>query len=142
MSSLNQKNSIAVVALVLFIRPQQKYLIMRRNQKQSGAGSWEFPGGKVESGETFEQALHREIVEEVGLNLVEQQMKYLMSHEHHYGEKRIHLHFYMYELQSTVDIKLIDHDDYKWCSLDELQFLQPLSLGDVPVIQFLKVGPV
>lgn len=48
---------------------KQQVLISRRQSHQSYAGYWEFPGGKVEQGETFEQALTREFNEEVGVNV-------------------------------------------------------------------------
>lgn len=56
-----------VVALALFNPQREAYLIVKRGQDQSGAGKWEFPGGKIESHEGPKQALAREISEELSL---------------------------------------------------------------------------
>ena len=59
---------IDVVAAV--IKKDNKYLIAQRNRNKHFAFHWEFPGGKVDNGETFEIALQREIKEELCINTV------------------------------------------------------------------------
>ena len=54
-------DNIRVVAIAFFRQTDQKYLICRRGPAGSGAGAWEFPGGKVDAGETEVEALVREV---------------------------------------------------------------------------------
>ncbi len=60
---------LMLVAAVALVAPDGRVLVQRRPGGKSLAGLWEFPGGKVESGETPECALRREIVEELGVEV-------------------------------------------------------------------------
>ncbi len=104
---------IKVVALALYSPARNQFLIFRRNQNQSGAGKWEFPGGKVEAGESLTEALVREIQEELGLNLNENLLVYVAENKHDYGTKKIHILLYRYNLDQPA-FKLTDHDQSAW----------------------------
>jgi 8-oxo-dGTP diphosphatase len=60
---------IVLVAAVALIDADNRVLIAQRPVGKSMAGLWEFPGGKIETGETPEQALHRELREELGIEV-------------------------------------------------------------------------
>lgn len=64
--------SLLLVAACALIDPDGRVLIAQRPQGKAHAGAWEFPGGKVEQGETPEQALIRELREELGVEPCEQ----------------------------------------------------------------------
>ena len=68
MAERSENNLVLVVALAL-IDSDGRILITQRPEGKSMAGLWEFPGGKVEFGETPEEALIREIGEELGINV-------------------------------------------------------------------------
>ena len=121
---------LVVAAVIHLAHAPQKILIVRRGSGQSGAGFWEFPGGKVELGESPEQALHREIEEELGIQI---QVKNLIGEEvHHYPTKSIRLRIYRAEaLQEKL--VLTEHDDFKWCLPSEIQ-LEELSAADRPFV--------
>lgn len=104
---------IEVVAGVIY--KDNKFLIAQRNLNKSQGGFWEFPGGKVEKGETYEQALKREIKEEFDSDI--EVKEYLGQTIHHYPEKDIRLLFYKAKLISE-NIKLIEHENFKWITKD------------------------
>lgn len=100
---------IEVVAGVIY--KNNKFLIAKRNLKKAQGGLWEFPGGKVEKGESYENALAREIKEEFNANI--EVNEYIGENIHHYPEKDIKLIFYKARLLSEK-IELLEHEDYKW----------------------------
>lgn len=105
---------IEVVAGVIY--KNNKFLIARRNLKKAQGGLWEFPGGKVEEGEFYENALAREIKEEFNANI--EVNEYIGENIHHYPEKDIRLLFYKARLLSE-NIELLEHEDYKWITKED-----------------------
>ena len=75
-----------------FVRKGDMVLIGQRPENHSLAGQWEFPGGKIESGETPEQALARELSEELGIDAQVGELK--LACTHHYGEVNILILFF------------------------------------------------
>lgn len=89
-TKLKKINWIPVVAG--FLKKDQKILVGQRPENHSLAGLWEFPGGKIEIGETPEQALQRELNEELG---IEAQIGTLrLACTHSYGDVGIIILFY------------------------------------------------
>ena len=105
---------IEVVAGIIY--KNNKFLIAKRNIKKSQGGLWEFPGGKIEKNETYEQALIREIKEEFNADIKID--RYIGENIHNYPEKEIKLIFYKATLLSEK-IELIEHEDYKWITKQE-----------------------
>ncbi len=83
-------NGIDVVAGIIWRGGE--YLAVRRPPGKPMAGFWEFPGGKVEPGETLEQALVRELDEELGIRV--QECAFWQSVEHAYPHLLVRLHFF------------------------------------------------
>jgi A/G-specific adenine glycosylase len=82
------------------------------------AGMWEFPGGKVEIGEKLEQALVREIREE--LNVTVQVGQNIGVYEHAYTHFSVSVHaFYCQKLSGKL--KALDQQAYKWVELEEFE---------------------
>lgn len=80
------------VAIAVIIDGSGRILITRRPLHTSHGGQWEFPGGKLEDDETPPEALKREVMEEVGLEVVE--ADFLTIIEHSYGLKYVELFVY------------------------------------------------
>jgi 8-oxo-dGTP diphosphatase len=111
--------------------------IFRRGPEQTGAGHWEFPGGKVEVGESDSQALRREIEEELGVRI--QVGDYLGENTHQYPTKKIHLKFYAVPFPQQ-EFVLTEHDEMRWVKLENLD-VETLSEADRPLIEILKLDP-
>lgn len=79
------------VAVGVLLRPDGAFLLASRPEGKPWAGYWEFPGGKIEAGETLTQALERELHEELGLHGL--QASYWRSFEMDYPHARVHLQF-------------------------------------------------
>ena len=73
------------MAVGIFIDPQGRVLITRRAPQTHQGGLWEFPGGKVEPGETIVDALARELKEELGVTVLISEP--FMTLEHDYGDQ-------------------------------------------------------
>lgn len=81
------------VAVGILIRPDGDILLGQRPEGKPYAGYWEFPGGKVESGESILSALKREFLEELGIEI--ETAAPWCGVEHRYPHAHVHLHFYL-----------------------------------------------
>jgi mutator protein MutT len=111
-----------------------RILVVRRGPGQSGAGHWEFPGGKVEDNETPHEALVREISEELGADI--EVGEFISDHEHEYPDKTIHLLLYWAFLKNE-HIELREHDAMKWLRPSEMN-VADLSPADQPFVEILR----
>jgi len=80
------------VAVGILVNEKNQVLIAKRSSDKHQGGKWEFPGGKLEKGETSYQALCREMREEVGIEV--QSATLLSEMTYHYKEKTVSLDFY------------------------------------------------
>lgn len=105
---------------------------------QRGSGDWkdwwEFPGGKIEPGETAEQALHREIWEELETRIRIE--KLLHTIEWDYPKFHLTMHCFLCTLESG-ELILKEHEAARWLAPDELDSVQWLP-ADIQVIEMLK----
>ncbi|MCD8554439.1 (deoxy)nucleoside triphosphate pyrophosphohydrolase [Seleniivibrio sp.] len=122
---------IDVVAAVL--NKDGKYFIARRPLDRQLGGLWEFPGGKVESGETHEEALVREMLEEFDADV--KVCRFIQTIQKVAHERKIILHFYHSELISTR-FEMKEHIDMFWGTVDELK-TKELAPGDYEILDYL-----
>ena len=98
-----------VVAAI--IKKDDYYLLAKRNKEKYMGLKWEFPGGKVEKDELFEEALSREILEELNVNI---EIHNKVAEERYQDDEiNIVLHYYMCSLIDT-DIVLSEHEAIEW----------------------------
>ncbi len=83
---------VVQVAVAVIINSKNKVLIAKRSVDQDQGNKWEFPGGKVEKNETPKQALVREVLEEVAIEV--QSVEFMMDILHQYSNKKVNLHVY------------------------------------------------
>ena len=107
-----------------------RFLIARRRPGKSLAGFWEFPGGKIEKGETPEESLARELKEE--MNLVVKVKGFVGENVHHYEGFSITLMAYETKIIEG-DMRLTDHDRVQWVTVEEMGSYR-LAPADVPLV--------
>ena len=110
------KKSIACIAY-----KDKKILIAHRNNSGQMANRWEFPGGKVDEGETEIEAIHREMKEEFDVDV--QVKEKIASSCFVHNEKKSLLEVYLVELSHDgIDKKysLTEHSEYKWVDYKEI----------------------
>ena len=105
------------VAVGVIKDAQNKILIAKRANDAHQGGLWEFPGGKVEPGESVLDALKREFKEEVNLDI--HQAEPLMEIKHDYGDKVVLLDIYVSNDFSGTAIG-VEGQTVKWVSVDQL----------------------
>ena len=120
---------IEVVAAV-FENEQGEYYCARRKPGGELSMKWEFPGGKIESGESQKQALVREIKEE--LNLMIEINDFIMTVEHQYTSFHLTMHVYKVDIVEGRMI-LREHIDQKWLKREELLSLD-WAAADIPIV--------
>ena len=124
---------INVVAAV--IKDEEgKILITQRNLKKAQGGLWEFPGGKIEPNETKENAIVREIKEELDIDIKVE--GYLSEKVFNYPEKDINL-IALECKKINGDIKLLEHEDYRWVENSELANFE-FAPADIFIVEKLK----
>src|ERR1700744_3046691 len=95
-----------------------KILITKRHDDAHLGGLWEFPGGKREPGESFEDCLHRELKEELGIEVKIGAI--IETVEHDYGDKHVLIKFYHCNWTRN-EPQALEVDDFKWVAPKELK---------------------
>lgn len=122
--------SIEVVAAI--IKKENKILATKRGYGEF-INMWEFPGGKIESGETNEAALIREIKEELDADIKIDE--FALTVEYTYPTFHLTMHCYICSLKDSIT--LLEHNDARWLEKDEFNSVNWLP-ADIEVIDFLK----
>ena len=92
-------------------------LIAKRNSKKSQGGLWEFPGGKIEKNESADDAIKREIKEELNIDI--EINKWLIEKRHEYLEKTINLILCSAKWIGG-ELDLSEHEDSKWIKKEDI----------------------
>ena len=126
------KSSIDVVCSI--IRDQQNRILCVQRGQGSLEGKWEFAGGKVEEGETPQQACERELLEE--LEITVRAGEVVFTNEVQIQDKAYNLLFIEAEILSG-EITLTEHSEARWVDKDRLNELDWLE-GDLPMVHLLQ----
>ena len=95
---------------------------------------WEFPGGKIEPGESPEEALLREIREELAIDIVID--RHLTTVDYDYPDFHLTMHCYICHLKDAIQPHLLEHEAARWLGRDELEEVKWLP-ADVEVVKAL-----
>lgn len=123
--------TIEVVAAIIL--KEDKILATKRGYGEF-INLWEFPGGKIESAETKEQALSREIREELDVDITIKDL--LCTIQYDYPDFHLTMHCFMCSV-ADGKITLVEHKDAKWLSMDELDMVQWLP-ADIQILDKIK----
>ncbi len=131
---METSNPIHVVAAIF--TNGEKVLACRRAPHKNSPGLWEFPGGKVEDGESSFAALEREIKEELGLECKPRETFDVSITE--VGELEIKLETIICPFDTDQELTSTDHDEFRWLASDELHTVN-WAMPDRPAVKKLSV---
>jgi 8-oxo-dGTP diphosphatase len=127
---------LVLVSAVALIDADGRVLLAQRPQGKSMAGLWEFPGGKIEQGETPEQALMRELHEELGINTWQTCLAPLAFASHSYDD--FHLLMPLFACRKWQGIPASkEGQTLKWVFPKDLR-TYPMPEADIPLIPILR----
>ena len=115
---------VVLVAAVALVDGDGRVLLARRPEGKAMAGLWEFPGGKVEDGETPERALVRELHEELGLDVAESCLAPFTFASHAYADFHLLMPLYVCRVWQGV---------VRACEGQEIAWVRPARLRDYPM---------
>lgn len=131
MGRLKNMKEIKVVAAI--IQKENKILATKRGYGEF-INMWEFPGGKIEPGETKEEALIREIKEELNIEISVD--KFALDIEYQYPNFYLFMSCFMCSIKEG-SIELLEHNDGKWITKEDLNTLNWLP-ADIDAVNYLK----
>ncbi|HMM55138.1 MAG TPA: Nudix family hydrolase [Candidatus Desulfobacillus sp.] len=123
------------VAAAVILRPDGRFLLGRRPPGTPYAGYWEFPGGKIEAGETAAQALARELKEELGIAIG--RCAPWITREFAYPHARVRLHFFRVG-DWQGEIRGLQHDALSWQRADGID-VAPMLPANAAVLRALAL---
>lgn len=127
---------LVLVAAAALINERDEILLAQRPEGKCMAGLWEFPGGKVEEGETPEQALIRELEEELAIRTNLYHLNPVTFASHSYPKS--HLLMPLYTCRKWEgEISPQENQQVMWVALDDLHN-HPMPPADLPIIPLLR----
>jgi len=124
------------VAVAVIMNDKKEVLLALRAMEQHQGGLWEFPGGKVEKGESVFEALIREVREELNVSIVDAEPFTTVSHD--YSDKTVLLDvWYVNDYLGTPQ----GHEGQKirWCAIDDLRH-EEFPAANVPIISAIHAS--
>lgn len=106
------------IAVGIIRNAQHDIFIAQRPEGSHMGGFWEFPGGKVEAGESPEQALRRELAEEVGISV--QHAELITTSVHHFDDRTMAFHFFLVDRWTGTPCGN-EGQLVRWCAQQALQ---------------------
>ena len=126
-------SSPLIAAKVIIIGPDGRILTVRRSKTAPRRPlTWDFPGGMIERGETIEEAIHREVIEETRLSICTLKP---LARQRLYG---IDIQLFTSSTDNTVVTLSYEHDMYQWVTPEEFEFLDAPGFFKAAIREFIS----
>ena len=122
------------IGVAVIWNDSKQILIDRRKASGLMGGMWEFPGGKLEAGETIEECIIREIKEELGIEI--EVKEHLITIEYNYSEFLLTLNVY-HAIHLSGEPQTFESQEIRWVTVDELDRYQ-FPAANIQIINALK----
>lgn len=132
--TVNQYSTPPLAVVAAIILKNGKILITQRPENKNQGNFWEFPGGKIEPEESPQQALRRELTEELDINIAVGPLVATVLHQYEWG--RVEIQAYLCDWLDG-QIKHIDVKDHCWVDPADL-FNHNILPADIPIIEKLQ----
>jgi len=135
-----QSHSPIAVAVGILLRPDGRFLLNTRPAGKPSAGSWEFPGGKMERGEGVADTLRRELREELAIEIgrADDDFRQIQVVEHSYPHAHVRLHACVVR-RWHGEPRAVEGQQFSWQSIwDDTTSVSPVLPATVPVIATLR----
>ena len=129
-------SAITLVSAAVLMRGEYEFLLARRPEGKVYAGWWEFPGGKVEAGESFHDALVRELNEELGIAIT--QATPWLTREFVYPHATVRIRFFRVTAWEG-EIHPHEHDAIAWLRNDAPPTVEPILPANGPILKGLAL---
>ncbi len=130
--------ALRLIVAAALVDEERRILVQKRPQGKPLAGLWEFPGGKIEAGESPEDALVRELQEELDIKVSPSALVPFTFASERLGDSHLLLMLYLVEQWEGVPQPLAA-DRLRWCTIEELATLE-MPPADVPLVARLSAG--
>lgn len=136
MERYSSANRLLLITAAALIDQDNRVLVQLRPEGRPMAGLWEFPGGKVEAGETPELALVRELREELAIDVASGALEPFTFASEPLGDRDLLLLLYTCRTWAG-DPKPLIASELRWCTLAELRGLE-MPPADIPLVEQLN----
>ncbi len=133
MTKQSPAKPLVLVAAAALVRSDGRLLLAQRPKGKAMAGLWEFPGGKVEAGESPQGALARELKEELGVVVAEADMQAFSFASHAYEKFHLLMPVFMIR-QWEGEVQALEGQQLAWVSAGEIR-LYPAPEADLPLFE-------
>jgi len=127
---------LVIVVACALIDPDGRVLIAQRPPGKSMAGLWEFPGGKIETGERPEDTLIRELKEELGITVKEACLAPFVFASHGYTDFHLLMPLYLCRRWEGI-VTALEHSAVRWVRPRDLA-AYPMPAADLPLVPMLR----
>ena len=131
-ASAGEPRKLVQVAVGVLLQPDGRFLLTSRPPGKVYAGYWEFPGGKLEAGETVEQALRRELTEELGVTIGPASVWKVTEHDYPHALVRLH---WCKVWEWSGEFEMREGQTMAWQQMPLT--VDPVLPGAYPVLQWL-----